>query len=230
MAYQGRAAIGTPRRLRSQERGSPQPGEGQRWKVEWFETDTAGDQRKRSKSFDARQAAEQQVTAVSDDQYSGRYVSVDAGKRTFRDVAGEYLTGKHDVKASTLRRYDRELRSYVYPQWGDRPIASIRRTEIDAWVTQLRAGTAVHDFKPTGKKGRGKPRTPQPLGASSVRSIVHVTFGGVMRYALKTRVIAADPLDDVPLPKDNTPTTPLFLTYAPAPNATTTCSTPTAAP
>jgi len=92
----------------------------------------------------------------------------------------------------------------VLPQWGDRPIGSIRREEIDEWIAQLREGTAVHDFDSRGhlKEKTRKSRKPVKMKPSYLRHVASATFGGPLRYAVREGWIGRDPFRNIELPRD----------------------------
>ncbi|WP_195215063.1 tyrosine-type recombinase/integrase [Bifidobacterium breve] len=180
-------------------------GRGKRWAVQWYET-VNGERKLRAKNFERKIDAETYATAVSDDKLSGRYVNVDNQNRLYKDVSEEWLQTKNSIKDSSHNGYEGYFRTYVLPKWGSRAIGSITSTEINEWIGELREGKAPHDFNVD--------RKPKPLGERSVRHIVNNTFGAVMRYAAKHRLIASNPLEGVELPKDNKPKEdPVFLTY-----------------
>ncbi|WP_163229084.1 tyrosine-type recombinase/integrase [Bifidobacterium aerophilum] len=196
--YPERVACRIPERYRK-----ARFGRGKRWRVQWFENGG----RKTGRSFAAKKDAEKMVSAISDDQYSGRYINEADRNRTFRDVCGEYMAGKHGVKHSTLRGYERYLRMYALPMWGGRAVGSITRAEVSKWVGELRDGTAPHDFK-----GEREPRG--QLSENYVKNVFKATKM-VVNYAKANRLILDNPFDGVELPRDNKPDDSMvFLDYA----------------
>lgn len=182
-------------------------GQGKRWLVQWFEIDGGGKRVKRGRTFDDKGAAERYVSSVSNDQLSGRYVNTEDRKRLYGDVWREWFSGKHQVKDSTLNRYQREYDTYVGPRWANVEVGAIDSVAVNEWIGQLRDGTAIHAFETE--------REPKPLSASSVRSIVAITFGSALRYAADPvrRLIPFNPLASVALPRDNRPDDPVYLRY-----------------
>lgn len=182
-------------------------GVGCRWRVDYFAYGDDGRQHRRSKLFPTQTEADEYRDAVSDDLRSGRYRDASKQSRTFRQAAEEYLKSKHKIKESTLYRYRNELRMYVYPRWGDVPLSAITEQDINAWISALQDGSAAHDFIDASK--------PRKLAASSIHSIVKVTFGSVLRYAAasKRNWIRSNPLEDVDTPKKQQTEERVYLSY-----------------
>ena len=171
-------------------------GRGNRWRVDWYAiSPETGHNVRHNRTFSSKGDAESYAAALEDDIRSGRYVDPSTRAKTFQTVATEWLQSKNAVKAVTRDRLQRELRVYCNPKWGAQPIGSITESAINAWVRELLEGKA-----PANLKSRKKA---QPLSPGSIRHIVGVTFGSVIRYAAKParRWVSVNPLDDVKLPK-----------------------------
>ncbi|WP_156760023.1 tyrosine-type recombinase/integrase [Microbacterium karelineae] len=170
-------------------------GQGSRWVAGWYEPD--GTQRQRL--FARRSDAESFIAGIEDDIRSDRYIDPSARERTYRDVAEAWLASKNRIKGSSYYRYRRELDMYVLPQWGDRAIGTITRADVDSWITQLRAGTAVHVFDTKGHLK--KPRKPKPMSPAYLRHVAGATFGGPLRFAVNEQWIGRNPLQNVEFPR-----------------------------
>ncbi|MCI1936191.1 MAG: site-specific integrase [Bifidobacteriaceae bacterium] len=183
-------------------------GKGLRWRVNWYEN-SDGRKKLRSKSFQKYADAEEYKTALDDDVRSGRYQNNENRQRTFQEASDAYLRGKHNLKGSSLYRYNRDLKKYVLPRWGAVPLSTITKEDIDIWVTKLQSGISPVDIDRTKHQG---------LSPSSIHGIVAVAFGSVLRYAAKREWLRKNPLDDVELPRaiDNTADGDdmVFLTYS----------------
>ena len=165
-------------------------GKGARWRVAWYEATVDGP-KERTKSFTVRSKAEEFAAGLEDDIRSGRYLDPKAGEQRVQDVAEEWLASKR-VKQATLNRYREVLDAHIIPKWGAMRITQIDRRKIDAWVAELAAGEyPVRD--------RTKSRA--PLKPSYIGYVVNVGLGSVLRYAVKQRIISANPLEHVELPK-----------------------------
>lgn len=143
------------------------------WQVRW--RDPAGKQRK--KSFPRKLDAERFKSEVEHQLHTGQYVDVAAGRVTFRAYAEQWRKTQQ-VRPNTAARHERELRLHAYPILGDRPIASLRPSDLQAWVTALGAR----------------------LSPDSVR-VVHGTVRAVFTAAMRDRIIGWDPCEGVRLPE-----------------------------
>ncbi|WP_420035079.1 tyrosine-type recombinase/integrase [Streptomyces sp. cg28] len=148
-------------------------GRGKRWQVRW--RDAAGEQQK--ENFAKRSQADTRAATIEADLARGLYVDPAAGKESFRAVAERWRTSAVH-RGGTSSRVERALRLHVYPTFGDRPIVTIRPSEIQAWV---------------------KDRS-QALAPSTLR----VTFAymvTVMQTAVRDRTIALNPCAGIKLPE-----------------------------
>lgn len=156
---------------------SAEHGKGKRWQVRW--RDANGEQRK--ENFEKRPQADTRAAAVKADLDRGLYVDPAAGKESFRAV-GERWRGSAVHRPSTATRVERALRLHIYPTFGDRAIAGIRPSEVDAWV-----------------KDRAQVLAPNTL--KSTYSYLVTVF----RTAVHDGIIRANPCAGVKLPKVRRP-------------------------
>lgn len=146
-----------------------------RWVARWEDPDG----RERAKSFQRKVDAEQFLTAVGSDMLRGQYIDPSAGRATFRAVA-EAWRASQPHRPSTRVAKDKHLRLHAYPAFGDRQIASIRPSELQAWATGLSA---------TYKLGY-------------VRVIVE-TVRAVFNSAVTDRLIVTSPAKSIRLPTEH---------------------------
>lgn len=181
-------------------------GKGKRWRVNWRAACPDGVTKKKTKAFSDYKNAESFVAAMEDDIRAGRYIDPRDGERRFGDVAQLWLAAQGNVKGSTYNRYTRELKYYIYPRWQHVAIASITQDDVIAWVHALQQATAPVNFNTA--------RRPHPLGPSSIRNIVKVIFGGILKFAADPhrRWILFNPVDGIKLPKAATNQTRIYLT------------------
>ncbi len=151
---------------------SGEHGKGKRWQVRW--RDASGKQRK--ENFDKRSMADTRAATIDADLARGLYVDPAAGKESFRAVAERWRTSAVH-RSTTASRVERALRNHIYPTFGDRPVASIRPSEIQAWV-----------------KDRA-----QVLALSTLR-VTYAYLVSVLHTAVRDRIIAVNPCDGVRLP------------------------------
>ncbi|MFF3872915.1 tyrosine-type recombinase/integrase [Streptomyces sp. NPDC001978] len=152
-------------------------GKGKRWQVRW--RDAAGEQKK--ENFTKRSQADTRAATIEADLARGLYVDPAAGKESFRTVAERWrTTAVH--RDGTASRVERALRIHILPTFGDRPIVTIRPSEVQAWV---------------------KDRS-QVLAPSTLR----VTFAylvTIMHTAVRDRTIAINPCSGIKLPEVRRP-------------------------
>lgn len=168
-------------------------GKYDRWRCRWY-AEAQGVKTEKSKTFRLLSDAEEFKAAMEDDIRRGRYHDPKLAQKPFRRVAEEWTATKADIKPGTLRRYKRELRIYINPQWGDTPIGDIKTEAIQKWVNQLSEGGYPADRK------RGTENT-RALKPRSIRNIVRVVMGGVLGHALKQGYITANPMQSVATPR-----------------------------
>lgn len=135
------------------------------------------DGKERSRTFDRKIDAERFLTSVEHDKLTGAYVDPAAGRLTFRDYAEQWREVQIH-RAATAASVEQHLRLHVYPRIGDRPLASIRPSEIQALVRSLDEGLA-----------------------SSTISVVYGRVAAVFYAAVRDRIIPATPCVDIRLPK-----------------------------
>ena len=106
----------------------------------------------------------------------GSYVAREEREVTFGVYYQRWLASR---RISSARAYTDEIRArlHVLPQWADRPLCSIRPSDVDDWIAELS----------------------RKMGPHSVRHC-YTLFRGPLRRAVKDRLID-DPCIDVPLPK-----------------------------
>jgi len=131
----------------------------------------------RSRNFVRKIDAEQFLTSVEHAKFSGTYVDPAAGRMTFREYAEEWRAIQIH-RPSTAAQLETNFRLHILPHLGDRQLAAIRPSEIQAWV---RSRSAVL-----------KPRTVELL----YRYLV-----AVLRAAVSDRLIAVNPATGIKLPK-----------------------------
>jgi integrase len=148
-------------------------GTGKRWLARW--RDDTGAQRKRA--FDRRGDAEKFLAQVTTDLSRGSYVDPRGGRASVREY-GERWRAAQVHRRTTVAQVETHLRRWVYPTFGDRALASVRPSEVQAWVRSLE----------------------QHLAPSTI-SVCYSFVAGIFRAAVRDRLIAASPCVDVRLPK-----------------------------
>jgi hypothetical protein len=102
----------------------------------------------RSKTFptvrEARAWLRRTLTEIDD----GTYVPDASGKMLFADWAEQYVAMSVDLAPGTINRRASDLKVWVLPEFGHRPVGSITQPEIRAWVaTMTKAGCNAGSIK-----------------------------------------------------------------------------------
>lgn len=152
-----------------------------RWRARWIDPEG----RERARHFATRAEAEQFLATTVADIARGTWLDPAAGRVTFGEYAETWrLAQLH--RPTTAEATESRIRNHM-GVWHDRPLGSIRPTEVQAWAAKL-AGT---------------------LAPGTVRAVVYL-FASIMRAAVIDRLIPESPATRVKLPKaDRAPVVPL---------------------
>jgi integrase len=164
---------GEPRCREHRKAPSVAHGQGKRWQARW--RDEASQQH--AKNFDREADAKRFHAKVTTNLTDGAYTDPRAGRVLFRD-RGEQWRAAQVHRATTAAQVETHLRRHVYPTFGDRPLGSIRPSEIQAWVRSLE----------------------QDLAPSTI-GVVYSFLAGIFRAAVQDRLIVASPCIGIRLPK-----------------------------
>lgn len=89
-----------------------------------------------SRQFDRKIDGQRWLDEVTTSIVTGTYVDPRAGRTTFQEYATDWLA-MQPRRPSTLIRYEQALRRNIYPRIGDRPLASVRPSHIQALAAEL---------------------------------------------------------------------------------------------
>lgn len=150
---------------------------GRRYEVRYRKPDgTATGKRGFKRKMDAADWGDQHVNVAKRD---GSFVDQSAGRTLVRDIFDEWMDMRRPIlKANTLRTDDTTWRTHIALEYAGRQIGSITSRELQAFVS-------------------GKAET---LAPSTVLKIVGV-LKGICDLAVKDRLIAKAPTDDLALPR-----------------------------
>jgi integrase len=109
------------------------------WRARWREF-PGGPQR--TKQFGRKVDAERFLVDVQHRLLSGTYTPPSAGLITVDEYATEWLA-RRTWAPSTRDRVERELRLYILPALGPRPLSSLRRSHLEEWVRTLPVATST---------------------------------------------------------------------------------------
>jgi integrase len=143
--------------------------------------DDAG--KEHARHFARKVDAQRWLDEVTASMVTGAYVDPKAGRITF----AEYFAGwaQRQVWESTTDRAVRLAAGSV--TFGDVPLVALRRSHVERWVKTMQ----------TASRGEGKP---SGLAPGTIRTRVN-NVRGVLRAAVRDRVIASDPSDGITLPR-----------------------------
>ncbi len=142
-----------------------------RYRARWRDPD--GAQRKRT--FDKAGDAKRFLATVEADALRGVYVDHRAGRVNFKEFAEDWLAAQ-TFNPSTREAVEIRLRNHVYPVLGSKPLAAIRPSTIQSWMSGLtlapsyvrtikaNVGTILAAAVDDGRIGRN------PCSAGSVRA------------------------------------------------------------
>jgi integrase len=139
------------------------PKGDRKYRARWRTPDGAS----RSKTFTRKVEAQQFLDRLGTSVSEGNYVDPAAGKVTFGVYASAWAAAQPH-RANTAASVETILRVHILPTFGRRPIASIRTSEVQAWVSGLEL-------------------------APSTVEVVYGKLAGVFRAAVEDRVIARSP-------------------------------------
>lgn len=167
-------------------------GKGSRWQVSQYVSGSKASRSIASKDFERLVDAEAFRTKTEHEMRAGIYIEPDIADRTFSDAAAAWLEGKKKPSGASLHRYKSALDIWVLPMWAGRTLSTIRRTEIDTWLSGLMSGAAPHaPDRQVSKSG---------LSPSSLAA-VWVPFNASLRNAITLGWIHLNPARGVELPK-----------------------------
>ena len=143
------------------------------WRARYRAPDGKWHARHFARKIDGQKWLNEQTAGI----VTGTYVDPRAGKMTFREYAEQWRSSQVH-RPSTQNYIERQLRRHAYPVLGDRPMSSIKPSDIQAWVKRLT----------------------EHLQPSTV-GVVHGVVSGIFRAAVRDRVIVHNPCDGTKLPK-----------------------------
>lgn len=145
---------------------------GGKWRARWREYPTGP---QKTKHFARKVDAERFLVDVQHRLLSGTYTPPSAGQVTVSAYADDWL-GRRTWAPATHDRIERELRRYILPAFGPRPLASLRRAHIEEWAVNL------------------------PLAPSSAR-MIYETLASMLAGAVDDERIARNPAKGARLAK-----------------------------
>lgn len=100
----------------------------------------------RSRTFLRKADADRFLLEVEHSMLRGTYVEQSAGRVTVAEYAEDWIASKGAVRPRTRVNVEGRLRNHILPAFGDRRLSTIRRSDVQGWVTSL-------DCAPSTAKG-----------------------------------------------------------------------------
>jgi integrase len=145
-----------------------------RYRTRWRDPDGS----EKSRSFARKIDADRWAIKIEHDIQVGGYIDPHAGKITVQIYGEQWRRSQLQHAASTTRDVEGGLRVHLYPALGDRPIGTIRPSDVQGWVA-------------------GLTRTLGPATVTKTYSF----FATMMKAAVRDGLIAKTPCVDIHLPR-----------------------------
>ncbi|MFQ5968685.1 MAG: tyrosine-type recombinase/integrase [Acidimicrobiia bacterium] len=133
----------------------------------------------RSRTFDRKVDAQRWLNKELANVDRGEWVDPRAGRITFEVVAERWMAGRSSLRESTRSRDRSLLNSLILPRLASTPLVAIRPSDLEAFIADL-------------------------LAAGKAPATIHKVWqilSGVLRLAVRDRLIALTPAREVRLPK-----------------------------
>lgn len=108
------------------------------WRARYRTPDGAS----RSRTFPRKVDAEAFLVSTEHKKLSGEYVDPSEGRRTTVAAFADQWVAAQPWRSATRERTESTLRTHVLPRFGDRPIGSLRPTELQSWARGLEENLA----------------------------------------------------------------------------------------
>lgn len=103
--------------------------DAKRWLAVWLDPD----RQEKTRAFATKDAARKYAAKMEADAERGEYVGPKAGREKTGVLAAKYVRLRQ-VGAGSRRTYEAALRNHVMPAFGERPVRSVRPSEIADWL------------------------------------------------------------------------------------------------
>lgn len=164
--------------------------EGVRWYVSYTRPDKS---RSKKRGFRTKSKALAWESANRADMARGVWIDERLSSVPLKEVGDRWIESKRGLKPVSFMMYESRYRVHVRPAFGDRPVSSIRYSEVQQWISDLRDSN--------GKLLSARTR-------QAVLSILRLILDDCVRDGR----IAANPAAGISI-KNNAPSRMIFLTY-----------------
>ncbi|PQZ91678.1 site-specific integrase [Arthrobacter sp. MYb227] len=158
---------------------------GKRYRVRYRKPDRKPTDKR---GFKTKREAEAFAATVEVSKLKGEFIDATASRATIGTLGPAWLGRQSHLKPSALRPVESAWRIHVEPHWGKIPVAEIRKTGVQQWVSNLS----------NGDKSATPPRSPK--GATTVIRAYGV-LASILDEAVDDRRILSNPSRGVNLPR-----------------------------
>ncbi len=109
-------------------------GEGKRYRVRYRKPDHS---QTTKRGFRTKREAELFLASVEVSIARGEFVCTTAARETIGSLGPLWLQHQSHLKPSSLRPVEIAWRVHVEPRWGRTPVASVRHSDVQSWITDL---------------------------------------------------------------------------------------------
>lgn len=171
--------------------GSIEPYEtakGKRYRVRYRKPGGASTDKR---GFTTQRDARLFLASVTMSKARGEYVDPSLARETVGMLAVPWLAKKRATgKPTAFRDIEITWRVRVEPRWTDVPVGEITPGDVEAWIAEVKAGTAVTSRRPT--TAGESPFAGKPVSGSTTLKAVGV-LAGILDDAVRDRRIARNP-------------------------------------
>ena len=165
---------------------------GYLWRVQYRDPSGRG----RTKSgFSKKAEAEAWAAENTLHLETGSWIDPNAGNATLSTLTPAWFAGHTSHSPSYRKTLESTWRIHVEPAWGHRKIASIRRSEVQAWVGTIRKHRAGAVDEGTAREVLDAPASPTTVMNA------HAVLAQLLDLAVGDNLIRSNPARGVKLPK-----------------------------
>jgi integrase len=134
------------------------------------------------RGFKTKREAELFLASTELGKSSGTYIDPSQSRTTVGDFGDAWLRSRVGLKPSSIAVMESSWRLHVRPQWGRVQLGRVRRSDIEAWISDLL-----------------RPAIGKPLSPATVHRC-HGLLSGVLDAAVKDRRLGDNPAKGISLP------------------------------
>lgn len=122
---------------------------GKRYQVRYRKPDRS---QTKKRGFRTKRDAELFLASVEVSKARGEFIDATAAKASIGPLGAAWLSRQTHLKPSAYRPIESAWRIHVLPKWGTVPVADVRKTAVQQWVSELTIGDpdATPPRKPKG--------------------------------------------------------------------------------